>query len=195
MQDETVPMLTSIAVPGKSIPDLTEPIVIASEPNTLAIGIRDALLQEGKLGGADLEIRRSGDGVVISGDVRSEEQRELVLEIAGRYAGRDHVTDNITLLNEEGFFCEAWDIAFPRFVEEIFMCFRESSIDSCYEIHHPVFTTGNKPLYKCLNRDIIIANKLMQSAEINIPQIIFEVYRVSCPLIIYISTLAHHINT
>ena len=107
MQDETVPMLTSIAVPGKSIPDLTEPIVIASEPNTLAIGIRDALLQEGKLGGADLEIRRSGDGVVISGDVRSEEQRELVLEIAGRYAGRDHVTDNITLLNEEGFFCEA----------------------------------------------------------------------------------------
>lgn len=109
MQNDKTPMLTSIAVPGKSIPDLTEPIVVAAEPNTIAIKIRDALLQEGQLGGASLEVRIIGEGdeAEISGDVKTEAQRELALNITGRYVGRDHVTDNITLLDEKGFFCEA----------------------------------------------------------------------------------------
>ncbi|MHB1001147.1 MAG: BON domain-containing protein [Armatimonadota bacterium] len=107
MDDSTPPMLTSIAVPGKSVPGLEEPIVAAAEPNTIAIKIRDAILREPKLGGAELEIRASDDHATVSGEVKDDGQRVIALNIAGRYVGRDRVIDEITLPGQSGYFCES----------------------------------------------------------------------------------------
>ncbi len=69
--------------------------------------IRDALLTEPGLGGADIQVRMQHEQVTLSGDVRTEEQKDLALNIAGRYVGRDRVTDELQTGSQISYFCEA----------------------------------------------------------------------------------------
>ena len=72
-----------------------EAVIVSSEQSPIAIKIRDALLAESRLGGAYLRINMQGNSAVVSGSIRTEDQRNLALNITGRYVGRDRVIDNI----------------------------------------------------------------------------------------------------
>lgn len=102
-----IPMTTSIAIPGRDMPDLQEPIVVSAEQSVTAVNIRDGLLSDARLGGVDLQVRMSGDNAVISGDVRTEDQRDVALSIAGHYVGPDHVKDDMQTGDQISYFCEA----------------------------------------------------------------------------------------
>lgn len=106
MNEERV-MTTSVAVPGADMPGMEEPIVVSSEVSSIALEIRDALLSDPRLGGADLQVRVLNDHATISGDVRTEEQKEVALKIAGRFVGRDRVIDEIQTGTQISYFCEA----------------------------------------------------------------------------------------
>ena len=105
--DDEHSMTISVAVPSEEMPDLEEPIVVSAEETPIALKIRDALLAEPRLGGADLEVRVRGEHATISGDVRTEEQKDIAVSIAGRYVGRDRVTDEIQTGVQVSYFCEA----------------------------------------------------------------------------------------
>ncbi len=105
--DDEHSMTISVAVPGEEMPGLEEPIVVSAEETPIALKIRDALLSEPHLGGADLQVRVRDERAIISGDVRTEEQKDIALNIAGRYVGRDRVTDEIQTGGQIGYFCEA----------------------------------------------------------------------------------------
>jgi len=107
MSDEETPIVTSVAVPGEETPGLEEPIVVSAEETPIALRIRDALLAEPRLGGADIAVRMHDERVTLSGDVRTEEQKDLALNIAGRYVGRDRVTDQLQTGGQISYFCEA----------------------------------------------------------------------------------------
>ena len=100
-------MTTSVAVPGEEQPDLEEPIIVSAEETPIALVIRDALLGEARLGGANLQVRVHGEHATLSGSVRTEEQKDLALNIAGRYVGRDRVTDEVQTGAQVSYFCEA----------------------------------------------------------------------------------------
>lgn len=101
------PMITSVAMPWEHEPDMEEPIIVSAEEHPLALTVRDALLTEPELGGADLEIRLRGDSLVLSGIAYDESQRERALSIAGRFVGRRHVIDEIETGEQVSYFCEA----------------------------------------------------------------------------------------
>ncbi|GEM_PF-4571084 len=102
-----LPMVTSVAMPWEHEPDMEEPIVVSAEEHPLALTIRDALLTEPELGGADLEVRVRDERIVLSGIVYDEDQRERVLSIAGRFVGRKRVTDEIETGEQMSYVCEA----------------------------------------------------------------------------------------
>lgn len=106
MDEERIPIITSVAVPGEDRPGLEEPIVVSAEETPIALKIRDALLSEPGLGGADLEVRIRGELVTLSGTARTEDQKDLALNIAGRFVGRDRVTDEIRTDEQISYFCE-----------------------------------------------------------------------------------------
>jgi osmotically-inducible protein OsmY len=106
--NEERPMTTSVVVPSDRMPGLEEPIVVSAEETPIALRIRDALLADPRIGGSDLQVRMSDEHAVISGTVRTEEQRDVALNIAGRYVGRDRVTDDIQTGDQASYsVCEA----------------------------------------------------------------------------------------
>jgi len=107
MNEVRIPIVTSVAWPGEELPDLSEPIVVSAQETPIALEIRDALISEPRLGGSDLQVLVRDERAIISGDVRTEEQRDIALNIAGRYVGRDRVTDEIQTGAQIGYFCEA----------------------------------------------------------------------------------------
>jgi len=101
MNGKEIPEVTAVSVPnGKSV-------VVTAEESPVAVQIRDALLAESSMAGANLEVRMRDDHAVLSGTVVSEEQKETALNIAGRYVGRDRVIDDIQTGEEISYFCEA----------------------------------------------------------------------------------------
>ena len=107
MDEGQIPIITSVAVPGEDRPGLEEPIIVSAEETPVALKIRDALLSESRLGGADLEVRVRGELATLSGTVRTEDQKDLALNIVGRFVGRDRVTDEIQTDEQTSYFCEA----------------------------------------------------------------------------------------
>ena len=81
-------------------------VTVSAEENPTALKIRDDLLGESRLGGADLEVRVHDLTVRISETVLTPEQRDIVLDIVGRYAGSDHVEDAIQVTEESSYFCD-----------------------------------------------------------------------------------------
>jgi osmotically-inducible protein OsmY len=79
-----------------------EPVLVSCEENPLAISIRDAILAERRLGGANLRVDMHGKQVVLSGRVKTDDQRTLSLNIAGRYVGRDRVIDQLKMGEQIG---------------------------------------------------------------------------------------------
>ena len=107
MSTSETPMVTSVAMPWEHEPDMEEPIIVSAEETPLALTVRDALLREPELGGADLEVRVKGDCLVLSGVVYDQSQKERALSVAGRFVGRRHVTDEIETGEQVGYVCEA----------------------------------------------------------------------------------------
>lgn len=101
MNDGEVPEVTAVSIPDG------ESVIVTAEESPVAVQIRDALLAESSLAGANLEIRMRDDHAILSGTVISEEQKETALNIAGRYVGRDRVIDDIQTGEEISYFCEA----------------------------------------------------------------------------------------
>lgn len=101
MNDKEIPEVTAVSVPNG------ESVVVTAEESPVAVQIRDALLAEPSMAGANLEVRMRDDHAVLSGTVVSEEQKETALNIAGRYVGRDRVTDDLRTGEEISYFCEA----------------------------------------------------------------------------------------
>lgn len=95
-------MVTSVAMS-----DSKNPIVVTSESSPTAIAIRDGLLSDTRLAGADLNIQVLDNHVIVSGEVESEEQRDVALNIVGRYVGRDRVYDELLTPDQISYFCEA----------------------------------------------------------------------------------------
>ncbi|MCL6629879.1 MAG: BON domain-containing protein, partial [Armatimonadetes bacterium] len=89
MNGKEIPEVTAVSVPNG------ESVVVTAEESPVAVQIRDALLAESSMAGANLEVRMRDDHAVLSGTVVSEEQKETALNIAGRYVGRDRVIDDI----------------------------------------------------------------------------------------------------
>jgi len=100
------PVVTSVTVSGGGP---NAPVVVSAEENALEIAVRDALLAEPRLGGADLSIRCQDDRLTISGTVQTDEQRILVLDLAARFVeGRLLVDDMHTEVSDQSpDFCEA----------------------------------------------------------------------------------------
>lgn len=82
-------------------------VTVSAEENPTALAIRDDLLSEPRLGGADLEVKVHDLCVHISGTVLTPEQHDIVLNIVGRHAGCDHIEDAIEIANAGAYFCEA----------------------------------------------------------------------------------------
>lgn len=101
MNDEEIPEVTAVSVPNG------ESVIVTAEESPIAVQIRDALLADSSLAGANLEVRMRDDHAIVSGTVVSEEQKATALNIAGRYVGRDRVIDNIQTGGEISYFCEA----------------------------------------------------------------------------------------
>jgi len=101
MNGKEIPEVTAVSVPNG------ESVVVTAEESPVAVQIRDALLAESSMAGANLEVRMRDDHAVLSGTVVSEEQKETALNIAGRYVGRDRVIDDIQTGEEISYFCEA----------------------------------------------------------------------------------------
>jgi hypothetical protein len=106
MNDEEAPRVTSVTVTDRGS---REPIIVSAEENALEISIRDALLAEPRLGGADLHIARHEDRIVISGTVETDDQRTLTLDIAARFIEGTRLTDHIQtqIPDQSPDFCEA----------------------------------------------------------------------------------------
>lgn len=101
MNDKEIPEVTAVSVPNG------ESVVVTAEESPVAVQIRDALLAESSMAGANLEVQMRDDHAILSGTVISEEQKETALNIAGRYVGRDRVIDDIQTGEEISYFCEA----------------------------------------------------------------------------------------
>jgi len=82
-------------------------IIVSAEENTTAIEIRDDLLAEPRLSGADLELTIHDSTVRITGTVQTPEQRDIVLSIARRHVGCSQTEDAIEISDEGSYFCEA----------------------------------------------------------------------------------------
>lgn len=106
MNEENVPVVTSVDMPGKGSPGLREPIIISAEENATEISIRDDMLAEPGLGGVDLHIEIRNNDLIISGSIASEEQRALALDIVGRFVPGSRIVDEMALEDSSGFFCE-----------------------------------------------------------------------------------------
>ena len=82
-------------------------VTVSAEENPTALRIRDDLLAEPRLAGADLEVKLHDLNVHISGTVLAPEQHDIAISIVGRYAGCDQIEDAIEIAGEETYFCEA----------------------------------------------------------------------------------------
>lgn len=94
MNDDSAKVVTA-AVQIQSPAGGQDTIIVSTENEPVALKIRDALLSDSRLGGADLDIRVQGKHAIVSGSIRADEQRDLALKIAGRYVGRDRVVDQM----------------------------------------------------------------------------------------------------
>lgn len=106
MGNESRPIVTSVVVPGKETPGLREPMVISAQENATEIAIRDALLAEPRLGGASLHLELHCDSLVISGAIETDEQRILVLDIAGQCVEGERLVDEMEIADQSPDFCE-----------------------------------------------------------------------------------------
>ncbi len=95
--DPKLPEVTSIAVPSAHEPEIKQPIIITAEEEPTALVIRDSLITEPKLGGADIEIRIDEDKVILSGKVVSEEQKNLIIKTAKRFIGCKLLVDELKI--------------------------------------------------------------------------------------------------
>lgn len=98
MNDERDDLMTAASISGES----GESVIVSAETNPIAIKIRDTLLMEPCLGGANLKISIRDDHAIISGSTRTEAQRELVLNTTGRFVGRDRVIASIEVVDQRG---------------------------------------------------------------------------------------------
>ncbi len=106
MNNEEPPIVTSVTVTDHGP---RPPVIISTEENATEIAIRDALLAEPRLGGADLFIRRKGDHIVISGTVQTDEQRIIAMDIAAHFVESGYLVDEIQteVTDQSPDFCEA----------------------------------------------------------------------------------------
>ncbi|MDI6829372.1 MAG: BON domain-containing protein [Armatimonadota bacterium] len=95
--DPKLPEVTSIAAPSAHEPEIKEPIIITAEEEPTALAIRDSLITEPKLGGADIEIRIDEGKVILSGKVISEEQKNLIIKTTRRFIGYKHLVDELKI--------------------------------------------------------------------------------------------------
>jgi osmotically-inducible protein OsmY len=82
-------------------------VTVSAEENPTAQRIRDDLLAEPRLAGADLVVKLHDLNVHISGTVLTPEQHDVAMIIVGRCAGCDQIEDAIEVAGEESYFCEA----------------------------------------------------------------------------------------
>lgn len=82
-------------------------VTVSAEENSTALRIRDDLLAEPRLGGAELEVKVHDDHIRISGSVLTPEQRDIVLNIVGRHVGPYGIEDAIEIADQGTDFCEA----------------------------------------------------------------------------------------
>ena len=82
-------------------------VTVSAEENPTAIKIRDDLLAEPRLSGADLEVKVHGSIVRISGTVLTPEQRDIALNIVSRHVGCDQIQDALEIGDGGSYFCEA----------------------------------------------------------------------------------------
>ena len=82
-------------------------VTVSAEENPTALTIRDDLLAEPRLGGAELEVKVHDERVHISGTVLAPEQRDIAVNIVGRHAGYDQIENAIEIADQGTYFCEA----------------------------------------------------------------------------------------
>lgn len=95
MSDEKTSMMTSAAASFQENGELPGTVIVYCTQSSGALEIRDALLSDAKLAGAILSIEVRDNHAIVSGTVQTEAQRKVALSTAGRYVGRDRVTDEI----------------------------------------------------------------------------------------------------
>ena len=81
-------------------------VTVSADENPTALRIRDDLLAEPRLGGAELEIRVHDSSVRVSGTVLAAEQHDVAMNIVGRHAACDRIEDAIEIAGGDSFFCE-----------------------------------------------------------------------------------------
>lgn len=96
------PMVTSV-----SLVDSKDVVVVSAEESPTALRIRDGLLSDARLRGIDISIRVEGGKVVLSGEIKNEDQRSAIVIVARRYVGPNRVVDDLQTPEQASYFCEA----------------------------------------------------------------------------------------